>query len=133
MIGRFGLRTTGPLEVALDSWNTDLALNDMRHKLDIAYLEHRDGAWYAAQFCCDPTLLRIAPLLTLRAVELMVTLPQDWKLTNKLGHAMVQRLWPELARYPYNSLGRWKDTMVKLQRVIADPRIVLKKLRKLRS
>ncbi len=133
MAHRFGLPVTAPLLEAIGRWQEGLPAMDTREMLDLAYLEHRDGAWYAAQFCCDPTLLRIAPLLTVRVVELMMQLPPSWKLTDRLGHAIIEKLWPELERYPYNSLGRWKDMMVKMQRVIADPRIVLKKLRKVRS
>ena len=133
MAGRFGLPVTAALLKALGRWQDGLPAMDTREMLDLAYLEHRDGAWYAAQFCCDPTLLRIAPLLTVRAVELMLQLPPSWKLTDRLGHSIIEKLWPELEYYPYNSLGRWKDMVAKVQRVVADPRIVLKKLRKLRS
>lgn len=133
MIDRFGLATTVPLIKALECWKAALPQMDARQILDLAYLEHRDGAWYAAQFCCDPTLLRLAPLLTFRAIELMMQLPPEWKRTDRLGHAIIERLWPELERYPYNSLGRWKDALIKLERVVLDPRLVLKKLRKLRS
>lgn len=133
MAGRFGLPAYGPLVSALEHWKAGLPAMDARQMLDLAYLEHRDGAWYAAQFCCDPTLLRLAPLLTFGAVERMIQLPADWKLTDRLGHAVIARLWPELERYPYNSLGRWRDLGIKLQKVAQDPRIVLKKLRKLRS
>lgn len=133
LIGRLGLPETEQLITSFNSWLNEMPPCEVGQALDLVYLEHRMGPWYGAQFCCDPTLVRLAPLLTFDVIELMLRLPQDWKLTDRLGHAIIEKLWPELERYPYNSLGRWKDMMVKVQRVVADPRIVLKKLRKLRS
>ena len=132
MISRFGLSAVGPLTIAVDHWLSEIPPLDMGHSLDLAYLEHRDGAWYAAQFCCDPTLVRLAPLLTFQTVALMISLPPDWKRRDQLGHAIIARLWPELAQYPFNSLGRWKDLMVKALRLVNNPRLLIKKLRKMR-
>jgi hypothetical protein len=132
MVSRFGLSAAAELTSAVDRWLSELPPVDIGCKLDLAYLEHRDGAWYAAQFCCDPTLVRLAPLLTFRTVELMIGLPAEWKQNSQLGHAVIARLWPELARYPFNSLGRWKDLLVKTTRLMKNPRLLIKKLRKMR-
>lgn len=130
---RFGMARSEQLNDRLVEWLKDLSGIDSRQVLDLAYLEHRDGGWYAVQFCCDPTLVRQAPLLTTRSVELMMQLPAEWKRESRLGHEIIARLWPELAQYPYNSLGKWRDMMAKLRRVISDPRLVLKKMRKMRG
>ncbi len=130
---RLGLPRTDAIVDALSHHLDSMSFLSALEILDLVYLEDRYAPWYGSQFCCDPVLLRFAPFITTRSVELMMRLPQDWKLTSRLAHAIIERLWPELERYPYNSLGRWKDGIIKLQRVIADPRIVLKKLRKLRS
>jgi hypothetical protein len=131
LMRRFGLPNAQPLKHALDNWLSDLPSMNGLEILDLAYIEHRNGPWYAAQFCCDPTLVRFAPLFTVRTVELMLRLPSKWKRENRLGHAIIERLWPELGRYPYNSLGPIKDTFIKLQRLVANPRLIAKKLRRI--
>jgi hypothetical protein len=131
LTARFGLPNTPALTQLLEKWLAELPPMDAFGILDQAYLEHRNGPWYAVQFCADPTLIRQAPIFTLRGVELMLSLPPDWKRQSRLGHEIILRLWPELMKYPFNSLGPWRDAMVKLQRVAQNPRIVVKKLRKM--
>lgn len=131
LTARFGLAPEKAVSDALDAWLSGLPPMSAFEIMDFAYLEHRDGAWYASQFCCDPTLVRFAPLLTYRAVELMLSLPPDWKRHSRLGQNVIERLWPELASYPYNSLGPWRDAAIKLQKIAMDPSILVKKLRKL--
>jgi hypothetical protein len=133
LTARFGLKDVAALNDALSQWLDSLKGTNSLTILDIAYQEHRDGAWYAAQFCSDPGLVRQAPLLTTRSAALMMQLPADWKRTHRLSHEVVARQWPELEQFPYNSLGYLRDRVMKLRRVIADPQIVLKKLRKLRG
>jgi len=133
LTARFGLKDVAALNDALSQWLDSLKGTNSLTILDLAYQEHRDGAWYAAQFCSDPGLVRQAPLLTTRSAALMMQLPADWKRTHRLSHEVVARQWPELEQFPYNSLGYLRDRVMKLRRVIADPQIVLKKLRKLRG
>lgn len=130
--GRFGLPQTPELTEALDRWIAGLPPVDTFGILDLAYLENRMGPWYAVQLCCDPTLLRIAPLFTFRGCELMLSLPPDWKRDSRLGREIIAKLWPELLRYPFNSLGPWRDALVKLQKIVKNPGLVVKKLRKMR-
>lgn len=129
---RFGLPSTKVVGDALEEWLSQLEGISALRVLDLAYLEHRDGAWYAPQFCSDPTLVRQAPLLTRRSVDLMMSLPNEWKRSNRLSEEIVKQLWPELASYPYNSLGAWRDLRIKLQRGISNPSLIIKKLRKMR-
>lgn len=130
---RFGLVQTDTVMAAIEAWLADLPVSDAYGILDLAYLENRMGPWYALQFGTDPTLQRISPLFTFRGVELMLSMPPEWKRESRLGHAIVKRLWPELLVYPFNSLGKWRDLYLKLQRVASDPKLVAKKLRKLRA
>lgn len=132
LASRLGLVQTPELTGALDHWIAGLPPVDTFGVLDLAYLENRMGPWYAVQLCCDPTLLRIAPLFTFRGCELMLSLPPDWKRDSRLGREIIRKLWPELLRYPFNSLGAWRDALVKLQKIVKNPNLVVKKLRKLR-
>ncbi|QCO58113.1 hypothetical protein EOK75_20350 (plasmid) [Pseudorhodobacter turbinis] len=133
IIARLGLPRNTTVALALERRLADMGDIDVLTKLGLVYLEDRYAAWYAPQFCCDPTLLRLAPLLTTRSVELMMQLPAEWRQENRLGHEIIARLWPELAQYPYNSLGKWRDMVLKLRRAIANPQLVLKVLRKMRG
>lgn len=133
LTGRMGLPRSTETDRDFASWLADLPVKNSLHALDLAYLEHRDGAWYGPQFYSDPHLLRLAPLLTLPGVELMLSLPPDWKRQSRLGHAIIAQEWPELLRYPFNSQGRLRDTLIRLQRVVTSPRLILKKLRKMRG
>lgn len=133
LVGRFGLPPSDAVTGAVDGWLAEVPSQSTLEMLDLAYLEHRDGAWYAVQFCSDPTLLRLAPVLCDRGVELMMRLPPEWKRDSRLSTEVIRRFWPELATYPYNSLGPWRDTVARLQRAAGDPRIIAKKLRKMLS
>jgi hypothetical protein len=132
LTSRMGLPATPALDARLGRWLADLPVADAFQILDIAYLEHRDGAWYAPQFYSDPGLFRLPPLLTQRGVELMLSLPPDWKRQSRMGHEIIAAAWPELLRYPFNSRGWLHDTLAQVQKVAADPRVILKKLRKRR-
>ncbi|MFM2356681.1 MAG: hypothetical protein RLZZ528_2417 [Pseudomonadota bacterium] len=131
LTARFGLPATPEVTAALEDWLAGLPPMPALQLLDLAYLEHRDGAWYAVQFMSDPTLLRLAPLLTLRGVELMMGLPPDWKRDSRLGLEIMRANWPELLAFPFNSLGPVRDALTKLRRLADDPGLLVKKLRKL--
>ena len=129
---RFGLPSNAALQARLGDWLKTLESqngSDAFDLLDLAYIENRMGPWSSVQFCSDPTVVRHAPMFTYETAELMRSLPSDWKRSSQLGKAIIAKAWPELAKYPYNSLGLWRDTWVKIQRVIANPSMVTKKLR----
>jgi hypothetical protein len=134
LLGRFGLPDrSARLSAALEAWLRGLAGWTPRDILDLAYIEHRLGPWGSAQFCCDPTLVRHAPMLTQPSVALMLSLPPEWKESHRLGSEVVACEWPELAEIPYNSLGRIQDLWVKIQRALENPALIVKKLRKMRA
>lgn len=133
LLGRMGLPPDPDCMKAVDTLLNSMPGTSGLQKLDLLYAEDRHCAWYAAQFCSDPTLVRQAPMLTTQAVEMMFQLPPEWKRGARLGHAVVARAWPELAELPYNSLGPWRDRYYKLRRALSDPQVVVKKLRKMRA
>lgn len=130
---RLGLPEDPVVLASLERWLKDLDTDNALSILDLAYNENRMGPWSSAQFCCDPTLVRHAPLLTFRGVELMFSLPPEWKRSSRLGNEIIRRLWPELAAISYNSLGPWRDLAITMQRVLSNPRVIAKKLRKMRG
>lgn len=133
LVSRLGLPAEGELIRRMEGWLSALPSSNAFDILDLAYIEHRCGPWYAAQFCCDPSLARFAPIFCKAGVELMLALPPEWKRGSRLGHEIIERQWPELLAYPFNSLGLVQDYLIKLRRAAADPRVLVKKLRKLRQ
>ena len=130
LIARFGLPAEPELVSRVETWLAGLAEHTTLQILDLAYLEQRVGPWGSAQFCADPTLLRLAPLLNRRAIEAMLALPQDWKRTEGMARAVLSETWPELEAYPYNTMGPLRDAWVKIQRVIREPSLIVRKLRR---
>lgn len=131
LINRLGLADLPALQRSVSLWIENLPEDaDSFRILDLAYHENRNGPWYAAQFCCDPTLVRYAPLMTYDLIGGMMALPEDWKRTNRLGLAITEAAWPELLEFPYNSLGLTRDFIANLQKVASDPRRIVKKFRR---
>ncbi len=133
ILARLGFRSIDRINAALQKRIDAMQARDTFEMLDLVHLEERCCAWYASQFCCDPTLVRHAPLLTTRSVRLMMQLPQDWKRSKRFGREVIAKAWPELDKFEYNSLGRWRDTWIKAQRAFDDPKLIFKKFRKLRG
>ena len=104
LTARFGLKGTPALNDALAVWLDDLKSADSLTILDLAYQEYRDGAWYAAQFCSNPGLVRQAPFLTTRSAALMMQLSAESKRTHRLSLEVVARQWPELKQFSYDNV-----------------------------
>jgi hypothetical protein len=130
LIGRMGLLNLPVISTRLEQWLQALPLTDSLQVLDLAYIEHRMGPWSSAQFYNDPTLVRFAPLVTRRALEMLISLPPEWKRNNLLLGTIIGECWPDLDKYPYNSRGFLRDNLVKLQKALENPGIVVKKIRK---
>ncbi len=130
---RLGFVADARLVAAIDAWLQDLPAMTTQQILDQAYIELRNGSWYGPQFTADPTLQRQAPLLNYPSLELMLSLPEDWRRAGDLADRVIARYWPELANYPFNSLGPVRDFLAKLGHVVSEPKILLRKLRKIRT
>ncbi|MHA6264569.1 asparagine synthetase B family protein [Arenibacterium sp. CAU 1754] len=131
LTGRMGFRKEDEVVARLSDWMAAAPFENTLHNLDLAYVEQRMGPWGAAQFPCDPTLVRYAPLVTRRVIELMIGLPAEWKRNGRAAEETVRQAWPELETYRYNSLGPVRDTLLKIRRVASDPALVVKRLRKM--
>lgn len=130
LMGRFGLPSDPQVIAALDAWCEGLHGRSAFEILDLAYVEQRMGPWGGAQFPSDPTLVRFAPLLTRRSVRAMMSLPTDWKRKEEMSAAILRQTWPELNRYPFNTLGAVRDAVAKARKALRDPSVILRKLRK---
>ena len=133
LVNRLGIPAAPELVSAVEAWMAGLPPMNTLQVLDEVYLELRMGPWHGVQFCGNPTLIRISPLLTYRGVELMWSLPEDWKRRSLFVDGIIGANWPELLRIPFYSLGWMRDRLIKLQKVARNPGVIMKKLRKLRG
>jgi predicted glycosyltransferase len=130
LIGRLGLPRTEETEELFRRWQSEVPSSSALDLLDLNYLENRLGPWASAKFCCDPSVSRYNPIGTTRSVELMLSLPEEWKREYRLSQFAIERLWPELASIPINSRGRFRDFLEKASLAISNPETVVRKLRK---
>ena len=130
LAGRMGLPSDPELIARLDDWLAGTGQDSALMTLDLAYVEHRMGPWGAAQFCNDPTMVRIAPMVSRRGIELLLALPDDWKRGERLAQEVMRQAWPELARYPFNSLGPARDILSRIQKALTNPGRAVRKIRK---
>lgn len=133
LILRMGLATDPRVQDFIGEWMKSLAGIPMLDILDLAYAENRVAPWASAQFFSDPGLVRFAPLLTQRNVEILLSLPTDWRRSGRLFPEIIRQSWPELQRYPYNSLGIVWDSYAKVLRLVQNPSTLAKKIRKQRG
>lgn len=130
LTGRMGFAQHPELTMRLEHWLNSLGTSDMLRQLDLAYVEQRMGPWGAAQFCNDPTIVRIPLFVTRRITELLLSLPPEWKRNETLADEVMRQAWPELARYKFNTLGPMHDLLGKFHKLRSDPGVVLRKIRK---
>jgi len=102
-------------------------------RIDLAYLELRMGCWGYALSYVLPEVVHISPLISRESYSLMLSLPRQWRRSNKLIVHTIQRLWPELLDHPMNRYGDLRDYARKIRRVIMEPKLVTKRLRKMMS
>jgi hypothetical protein len=133
LVSRLGLPQAPSLVGSVAKWLKGLPPMNAFQILDQAYLELRMGSWHGVQFCCNPTVTRISPLLTFPCVEILLALPDEWKRQSRFVDEVIQTNWPELLRIPFNSLGWLRDGLITAQKVAANPAVVWKRLRKMRG
>lgn len=127
---RMGLPLTRELQTRLEKWLANIPTKNALWILDLAYIEQRMGPWGGVQFYCDPTLIRISPLVNRQAISLLMQFPENWKRNHRVLEEIVNVFAPDLAKLPYNDLGFLSTILVKSSRVIDNPRLLLRKLLK---
>ena len=133
LVSRLGLPQAPSLVESLAKWLAGLPPMNAFQILDQAYLELRMGSWHGVQFCCNPTITRISPLLTFPCVEILLALPEEWKRQSRFVDDVIRTNWPELLHIPFNSLGWWRDGLISAHKVAANPAVIWKRLRKMRG
>lgn len=119
---------------AIEPWLDTVAGFDAFQKLDLAYLEIRMGCWGFAPAYCGHRPMDLHPLISREAFAAMMALPPDWRRmadrTNPMITEIIRQNWPELLDMPISLYGDYRDRMNLIRRAIANPYLIVKKLRK---
>jgi len=110
MLARMDLKPLPGVVTAMRDWLDGLAGADTLRILDLAYIEHRIGCWSSPQRHGFPeACAQFAPLEHRAIFFELLALPADWRRDGRFVDALVARLWPELAAWPYNRLQGWQQ------------------------
>lgn len=133
LLRRFSFKPHPRVIDRMQAWLEDIDAQTPQQVYEMAYMELREACWASAQFPCDPTLIRHQPMRSVPTIRAMLGLSDADKKGARLAQAMIDKGWPELGAFPINSLGKTKDTLAKVRRVLRDPEALIRKLRRLRS
>ncbi|MCR9059174.1 MAG: hypothetical protein NXI02_17690, partial [Rhodobacteraceae bacterium] len=131
---RLGMPISDKVVDAVRDWLDNTQGFDALTTLDLAYLELRMGCWGFASAYGDYSPIDIHPLISRSSFTAMMSLPADWRImherTNKMIVETVRLGWPEILEFPINRYGDHRDRFSRLRRVVAQPHLAIKRLRK---
>ena len=131
LVSRFGMPPHDEVIDAVESWLTHLPEGiDTFLLLDLAYLELRMGPWAFAQTPGTLPVREAHPLISRRSFEDMLSLPPEWRASNRMILRSIELHWPELLELPINRFGDWRDPARQIERAVRRPHLVVKRLRK---
>jgi hypothetical protein len=131
LANRFGMPTSKKVLQATDLWLQDVPnYGDALLLLDLAYIELRMGPWAFAQPDGTSPTRHSHPLISRGSFEAMLSLPPDWRATNKMIVRSIELHWPELLRFPINRYGDWRDPANLLKNALSKPHLIAKRIRK---
>jgi len=133
LMNRLGLKMTNTSQRFLQRWLDTAPALPPSELLALAYRELQLAPWAMAQFCADPTTPRLAPFLTHRSMNLIQSVPQQWRDSNDLSREIIQRLWVALDRFPYNTLGPQRSLFGNRSPVQTMPNATFAALKKRRA
>jgi hypothetical protein len=130
LAARTGMPVHPDVVAAVERWLQGLPELDVYHVLDLAFIELRLGCWGFSQAYASPEVREIQPLISRESFVAMLSLPPDWRRSNRMVTRCIELAWPELLEQPFNAYGDHRDRVRTLQRAVRNPRLILRKLRK---
>lgn len=130
LAARFGMPVHPQVVAAIDQWMHSLPAVDTFLKLDLAYLELRVACWAFAQAYSTPHVKHIHPLISREAFTAMLSLPPEWRRSNRMITRGIELAWPELLDMPINRYGDHRDYTRLVGRALRNPHLIVRKLRK---
>lgn len=131
LTARFGMPVHDEVVAAVDGWLKGLPPMGAFHILDMAFIELRLGCWGFSQTYATPEVREIQPLISRESFVAMLSLPAEWRRTNRMVTRSIELAWPELLRLPINRYGDYRDTLTPAMRALRNPRLILRKFRKM--
>lgn len=115
VLRRIKLPIAEPLVEQAAVWLAGLAAQQRLAVLDLLYLEQRLGCWAGPQqYGVDPFVAcHLSPYTDRVVFEAMLALPVRYKRENHLARDLCHRLWPELARLPFNQWPGFRGWIVR--------------------
>ncbi len=133
IVSAFGMPSHPDVTKAVVTWRDKAPQLDAFSMLDLAYIELRMGCWAFPQSYCADHVQDVHPLIGRKTFSLMLSLPPEWRRSNRLITETVKIFQSDLLSIPINQYGDYRDYTDKIIRMINNPKAVLKKLRKLRG
>jgi len=127
---RFGMPLHDRVVAAVEDWMKSVCGFDVFLQLDLAYLELRMGCWAFAQAYSTPHVKHIHPLISREAFTAMLSLPPEWRRSNRMITRGIELAWPELLDMPINRYGDHRDYTRLVGRALRNPHLIVRKLRK---
>lgn len=127
---RFGMPVHDEVVAAVEAWMRTVPDVDGYLTMDLAYLELRMSCWAFAQAYATPNNYAIHPMISRESFAAMLSLPPQWRRSNRMITRGIELAWPELLDLPINRYGDYRDMLRPLGRAMRNPNLVIKKIRK---
>lgn len=107
-------------------WLEALPLRNALSVWGLLYNEQYDGCWigpkeYGYTYNC----FRLWPFCHRRSIEIMLSLPADYRQNLRFERDVIESQWPELLRFPFNWPMGWRKLLLFMRR---RTKLVLKRL-----
>ncbi len=97
------LPVTPDFQEQANQWLKNLGILNTFTVLDFLHIEQRLGCWAGPlQYGHITSAFRIYPLCHRKIIELMLSLPPDYKRSQMLAHDLIKSLYSELLMFPFN-------------------------------
>jgi hypothetical protein len=127
---RLALPSHPDAEAAVAAWFRTLPTTEPLLQLDLAYLEVRMSCWASVSAYAAIGPRQVYPMVSRDVYTRMLTLPPEWRRNTRWFLKTIETNWPELLSVPINNLGPVREALRSLRRVIRQPSLVARRLKR---
>jgi len=103
LLRRIDVPGTLYLKEQSNKWLSNLPIKNTLTVLDIVFIEQRLGCWSGPQqYGNVNNAFRISPFSHRKIMEIMLSLPSEYKRYQMLANDLIKSFYPELLRFPFN-------------------------------
>lgn len=129
LLRRLNLPIHPVLHKAVSNWMEGVGNIGTFQMLDLAHIEHREGAWGGPQtYGQEQFVTHIYPMFHRGIFEDMISLPQEYRRTQRLHTDVIRREWPELLSLPFNRYSGVRHTLSTAKKALRLPGKLLRLL-----